>query len=80
MLAQSFGGGAAARTSYGDATDHRGARHLPGTAGLSKLFYERFGETARQRTRGLVQRCGRDLQIGSSRLNEVNFARFDAKS
>ena len=52
---------------------------MPVTAKLSKHFYDRFGERAANELVDWMNAVDASYQANLRELNELNFARFDAK-
>jgi CRP-like cAMP-binding protein len=52
---------------------------VPITAKLSKAFYERLGDAAANELVGWLNAVDTDYRSQLRELNELNFARFDAK-
>jgi hypothetical protein len=53
--------------------------HMPVTARLSKLFYDRFGEQVTNELVNWFNQVDATYRSELRDLNEANFARFDAK-
>jgi len=52
---------------------------MPVTAKLSKLFYERFGDQIANELAEWLNQVGQPYRSELREINEMNFARFDAK-